>query len=128
MVAANLISTSAGMAFSFVANGRWTFAGRLTFRAAALFLTTTGATMWVLQPAVIEALLRLWGDGGTTEVLGAKVLAIGVSVAANFAVPAGRIRFCRFSAFETSIGESRFAYSSSRFRSTMIWRFFPPKG
>ena len=85
MVAANLISTSAGMAFSFVANGRWTFAGRLTFRAAALFLTTTGATMWVLQPAVIEALLRLWGDGGTTEVLGAKVLAIGVSVTANFA-------------------------------------------
>jgi putative flippase GtrA len=85
VVAANLLSTSAGMAFSFVANGRWTFAGRLTRRTAALFLATTGATMWLLQPAVIEALLHLWGDGATAEVLGAKVLAIGVSVTANFA-------------------------------------------
>src|SRR6478609_7555097 len=35
----------------------------------------------------------------------------GYSALANFAVPAGRIRFWRFNAFETSIGESRFAYN-----------------
>ena len=52
----------------------------------------------------------------------------GYSVPANFAVPAGTIRFCRFSAFETSIGDRRFAYSSSRSRSTMTWRFLPPNG
>ena len=52
----------------------------------------------------------------------------GYSVPANFAVPAGTIRFCRFREFDTSIGDRRFAYSSSRFRSTMIWRFLPPNG
>ncbi len=45
------------MAFSFVANGRFTFAGRLTLRSAALFLGTTGVTMWVVQPVLIEAAL-----------------------------------------------------------------------
>ena len=52
----------------------------------------------------------------------------GYSVPANFAVPAGTMRFCRFSAFETSIGDRRLAYSSLRSRSTMTWRFLPPNG
>src|SRR5207253_4227527 len=47
---------------------------------------------------------------------------------AIFAVPAGRIRFCRVNAFDTSIGESCFAYSSSRFKSTITDRFLPPNG
>ncbi len=50
------------------------------------------------------------------------------SVFPSLAVPAGRIRFCRFSAFDTSIGESCLAYNSSRLRSTMTARCFPPKG
>ena len=66
-----------------------------------------------------------WLDPAGEELLFSRT---GYSTSANFAVPAGRIRFWRFSAFETSIGESCFAYSSSRFRSTMIWRFFPPNG
>ena len=52
----------------------------------------------------------------------------GYSVPPNFAVPAGRMRFSRLSAFDTSIGDSCLAYNSSRFKSTMIWRFFPPNG
>ncbi|MBB6626960.1 GtrA family protein [Nocardioides sp. KIGAM211] len=89
IVAANLVSTSAGMAFSFVVNGRFTFgARRLTLRQAALFLATTGTTMWLVQPLVIQALLRA-GDAigtypGAPVVLIAKLLAIGVSVALNF--------------------------------------------
>ena len=85
MVAANFVSTSAGMALSFVANGRFTFGDRLSWRAGALFVATTGSTMWVLQPLVIELLLSLWGDGRSALVLVAKVSAIGVSVVANYA-------------------------------------------
>ena len=84
VVAANLVSTSAGMAFSFVANGRYTFGGRLTRRTAALFVATTGLTMWVVQPVVIEALLRIGGDGAVA-VPAAKLVAIGVSVSLNYA-------------------------------------------
>lgn len=80
VVAANLVSTSAGMAFSFVANGRFTFAGRLTWRTAALFVGTTGLTMWVVQPVAIEAVLRVWDT-----VAVAKLLAIGVSVTIDYA-------------------------------------------
>lgn len=84
VVAANLVSTSAGMTLSFIANGRFTFGGRLTRRSAALFVATTGLTMWVLQPAVIELLLSAWGEGAL-HVPVTKGLAIGVSVAANYA-------------------------------------------
>ena len=81
VVAANLVSTSAGMAFSFVANGAFTFgSGRPTLRGAALFLVTTCATMWLLQPLLIAGLL-----GRDVPVLVAKLLAIGGCVAVNFA-------------------------------------------
>ena len=51
IVAANFLSTSAGVTFSFLANGRHTFgASRPTARQAILFLATNGLTMWVLQP------------------------------------------------------------------------------
>lgn len=80
IVAANFASTSAGMTFSFVVNGLVTFrAGRLTLRDGLLFLATTGATMWLIQPVVIYALLGL-GLG----VLLAKLLAIGACLGVNF--------------------------------------------
>jgi putative flippase GtrA len=81
VVAANLVSTSAGMAFSFLANGAFTFAaGRPTWRRALLFLVTTGSTMWLLQPVLITVLLA-----HDLPVLAAKLLAIGACVVVNFA-------------------------------------------
>jgi putative flippase GtrA len=80
IVLANFVSTSAGMTFSFVVNGLVTFkAGRLTLRHAALFLATTGAVMWVLQPVLIHLFLQV-----VDELLVVKVLSIGVSFVANF--------------------------------------------
>ncbi|MDT9594804.1 GtrA family protein [Nocardioides zeae] len=78
---ANLCSTSAGMAFSFVVNGLVTFeAQRLTLRQALLFVSTTGVVMWVFQPVVIHLLLLV-----VDPVIVAKVLAIGCSLVVNFA-------------------------------------------
>lgn len=80
-VLANLVSTTAGMGFSFVANGLFTFGSqRLTLRHALLFLATNGITMWLVQPLVIDGLLQVIGS-----LLVAKVLAIGASVVLNFA-------------------------------------------
>lgn len=85
---ANFVSTSAGMTFSFVVNGLFTFrSDRLTLRHAVLFLATTGLTMWLVQPLVIHGLLGAL-DGladGERLVLAVKVLAIGVSFVLNFA-------------------------------------------
>ena len=81
VVAANLVSTSAGMAFSFLANGAFTFAaGRPTWRRALLFLVTTGSTLWLLQPVLITVLLA-----DDLPALAAKLLAIGACVTVNFA-------------------------------------------
>jgi putative flippase GtrA len=81
IVAANFVSTSAGMTCSFVANGLFTFrAERLTLRHALLFVGTTGVTLWVVQPLVMYAVL------GVVDALWlAKVLAIGACLALNFA-------------------------------------------
>jgi len=80
VVLANLVSTSAGMTFSFVVNGLVTFeAGRLTLGHAVRFLATTGATMWVLSPLVIHAGLAL----GATALV-AKLAAVGLSFVVNF--------------------------------------------
>jgi len=60
IVLANFVSTCAGMTFSFVVNGLFTFgARRLTLRHALLFLATTGLTMWVVQPIVILLVFQL---------------------------------------------------------------------
>lgn len=81
ITAANFVSTSAGMTFSFVVNGLFTFSSqRLTLRHALLFLATTGTTMWLLQPLVIHGLLLV-----VDPVIVAKVLAIGFSFVVNFA-------------------------------------------
>ena len=90
ILGANFVSTSAGMTFSFVVNGLFTFrAQRLKLRHAVLFLATTGMTMWQVQPLVIHGLLAVLDGQGLVEgdllVLVVKVLAIGVSFVLNFA-------------------------------------------
>jgi len=81
LVVANLVSTTAGMAFSFLANGRHTFgAERVTLRQAVLFVGTNALTMWVLQPVVMAAARSATG----VPLMVAKVLALGVTVVANF--------------------------------------------
>ncbi|UMG93854.1 GtrA family protein [Nocardioides sp. TF02-7] len=89
---ANLCSSSAGMAFSFVVNGLFTFrAGRLTLRQAGLFVLTTGAVMWVAQPLLIHGWLWLLDGLGPAVAsddwrLGAaKLAAIACSLVLNFA-------------------------------------------
>jgi putative flippase GtrA len=88
IVAANFASTVAGMTFSFVVNGLFTFrADRLTLRHAVLFLATNGLTLWVVQPLVIHGLLALLDDADGSDdllVLVTKVAAIGVSFVLNF--------------------------------------------
>ncbi|WP_340539982.1 GtrA family protein [Nocardioides sp. GXZ039] len=80
IVLANFVSTSAGMTFSFVVNGLFTFsADRLTLRHALLFLATTGAVMWLFQPLVIHLLAML-----IEPLVVVKVLSIGASFVANF--------------------------------------------
>ena len=81
IVVANVVSTTAGMTFSFLANGRHTFgAERVTLRQAALFVGSNALTMWVLQPVVMVAAQSVTG----VPLMGAKVLALGVTVVANF--------------------------------------------
>ncbi len=81
IVLANFVSTSAGMTFSFLVNGRHSFgAARLTLRQAMLFVASNGATMWVLQPLLIHAA----HDLVALPLMVAKVVALGASVVANF--------------------------------------------
>jgi putative flippase GtrA len=81
IVLANFVSTSAGMTFSFLVNGRHTFgAARVTLRQAVLFVAANGATMWVLQPLLIHAV----HDVATVPLMAAKVVALGGSVVANY--------------------------------------------
>jgi putative flippase GtrA len=81
IVLANFVSTSAGMTFSFLVNGRHTFgAERVTVRQAVLFVAANGATMWVLQPVLIHAV----HDVASVPLMLAKVFALGGSVVANF--------------------------------------------
>ena len=81
IVVANFVSTSAGMAFSFLVNGRHTFGSqRRTLRQGVLFVASNGATMWVLQPLLIHAAY----DVAAVPLMVAKVLALGGSVVGNF--------------------------------------------
>jgi putative flippase GtrA len=92
---ANFISSSAGMVFSFVVNGLFTFkAEKLTLRDAFLFVATTGTVMWVAQPLLIHGwlwVLELLPDvsvgalgGDEMEVWVAKLASITCSLALNF--------------------------------------------
>ncbi len=77
---ANLVSTSAGMTFSFIVNGLFTFrTDKLTVRHAATFLATTGLTMWAVQPVAIHLLLTV-----VDELLIAKLGSIAICFVLNF--------------------------------------------
>ena len=86
---ANFVSSSAGMVFSFVVNGLFTFrAERLTLRQAALFVATTGSVMWVAQPLLIHG--WLWAldnaiDDADLRLAAAKLASIACSLVLNFA-------------------------------------------
>jgi putative flippase GtrA len=81
IVGANVCSTSAGMTFSYLANGRYTFGvRRRTAHQAALFVACTGTTMWVVQPLVIEWLDRTAG----VPLAAAKLAALAVSVVVGY--------------------------------------------
>lgn len=93
---ANFVSSSAGMVFSFVVNGLFTFkAERLTVRHAALFVATTGLVMWVAQPLLIHGWLWLLEQGpevslgamaaDDVRIWGAKLASIACSLVLNFA-------------------------------------------
>jgi putative flippase GtrA len=81
ILVANFVSTSAGMAFSFMMNGRHTFgAQRRTLGQAVLFVTSNAGTMWVLQPLLIHTAY----DVAAVPLVVAKVVALCGSVVANF--------------------------------------------
>jgi putative flippase GtrA len=86
---ANFCSSSAGMVFSFVVNGLFTFrAERLTLRQALLFVATTGTVMWLAQPLLIHG--WLWAldgllDDADLRLAAAKLASIACSLALNFA-------------------------------------------
>jgi putative flippase GtrA len=86
---ANFVSSSAGMVFSFVVNGLFTFrVGRLTLRQALLFVATTGTVMWVAQPLLIHGWLWALERAALDVDLWlpvAKLAAIACSLVLNFA-------------------------------------------
>ena len=92
---ANLVSSSAGMVFSFVVNGLFTFrAERLTPRHALLFGGTTGVVMWVAQPLLIHGWLWLLEqlpdvaaiatDAADVRIWAAKLASIACCLVLNF--------------------------------------------
>lgn len=92
---ANLVSTTAGMIFSFVVNGLFTFsADKLTVRHAVLFLLTNALVMWVAQPLLIHGWLWLLEQGpevsvgplsaGDVRIAVAKLAAIACCLVINF--------------------------------------------
>lgn len=85
---ANLLSTSAGMGFSFVANRYFTFGAGAggAVRQGALFLAFTAFGLWVIQPLVIFGVTAAM-DGPRAGLPGLlpKCAAIGVGLIWNYA-------------------------------------------
>lgn len=93
---ANFVSSSAGMVFSFVVNGLFTFrAEKLTLRHGLLFVATTGLVMWVAQPLLIHGWLWVLEQGpevtlgalgaDDVRIWGAKLASIACCLVLNFA-------------------------------------------
>lgn len=88
-VLANFVSTSAGLAVSFLGNSRFVFgASKTRTREVVLFVVVAGVGIWLIQPAVIlgaTATLRAW-DVENVAVIGSasKILAIGVAAVWNY--------------------------------------------
>lgn len=87
---ANLLSTSAGLAFSFVANRGFTFSGRSSSHARrqlVLFVVCTGVGLWAVQPLVILGMDRVllpYAALGVWRILIAKCIAIGFGMVWNW--------------------------------------------
>lgn len=83
---ANLVSTAAGMTFSFVVNGLFTFrTERLTVRQALTFLATTGTVLLVVQPVLIHLIAGVLPGGLPVDAeVAAKACSIGVVLVLNF--------------------------------------------
>jgi putative flippase GtrA len=88
---ANLISTTAGLTFSFVANRLFTFrarpAGGSAVRQMLLFLVCTGIGLWVVQPLVLVGMGRLlegFATLGDLRILIAKLAAIAIGMVWNW--------------------------------------------
>ena len=62
----------------------------------------------------------------SATVRGLLLTLIWYSLSPNFAVPAGRIRFCWFNAVEISVAERPRAVIRSGLRSTITSRYLPP--
>jgi putative flippase GtrA len=88
VIAANTLSTTAGMAFSFVANRSFSFRSASSWRTTIVpFLAVSLTALWVIHPLVIlgaTALLTRLGLTETTAVLLGKVAAIAVGLVWNF--------------------------------------------
>lgn len=88
-ILSNFLSTSAGMAVSFVGNRRFVFGGTQSrVREVTLFVVVCGLGIWVVQPAVILATSALLEATMTLPALVAtsvpKILAILVAAVWNY--------------------------------------------
>ena len=92
LLLANFLSTSAGLAFGFVAHRTFSFRSELPWRRSALpFLLTSAIGLWVVQPLVIWLVGDLLvaasdSDGALVRVWIPKACAIGVALVWNFAL------------------------------------------
>lgn len=90
LVPANLISTTAGLTFSFLVNRRFTFrfrGSKSVRRQVAEFVGVTLVGLWLLQPPVILAVSALATSrwlAPEPALLAGKLVATGVSLVWNF--------------------------------------------
>jgi putative flippase GtrA len=88
LLLANTVSTSAGMAFSFVANRAFSFRSTSSVRSTlGPFLAVTLVGLWVLHPLVIWAAAAVLGGFGVpavTALLLGKVAAVAVGLVWNY--------------------------------------------
>lgn len=86
---ANIISTTAGLCFSFSANRRFTFTprNRHSIRQLLLFIIVTVFGLWVLQGFIIwliaPSLLQL-GLGASGALITAKIIATTITLIYNY--------------------------------------------
>ena len=88
-VAANFLSTSAGMAVSFIGNRHLVFGPTSNRRREiTLFVVVCGIGIWVIQPLVIISTTRLLLASGLDSLVllatGPKIFAIGIAAIWNY--------------------------------------------
>lgn len=92
LLVANLISTTAGLTFSFVANRLFTFSARPAGRAGrqlVLFVVCTGVGLWIIQPVVLVGMDHLLAEAvvlGDLRILLGKLIAIAFGMVWNWTV------------------------------------------